>query len=328
MKFSEFYKTSVKEMTSDGFKGGDIELPDGYTEISFENEKAEQLILDKFDDHLKWVVDGTDHRMFIDDSKKSRMEGDLMDAGFEEGDDWEYPYDYSQGLPEGKNVTVIDSMSGSDSSKIADFLDSQKIKYEKVGSEFTIQMDRNSLEASTVLSKLHSIAMFDDLSEINEAKDKWKYALWSRPPQDNDDGDLGDSIFVQLPNLTKTSDAEKLSREQMELADMELPGWKYSKLMDEPKRYHDVIKYQKPTSEAKIQEASEDPWDARDEVAKKIKDLGTWFENNIYLGSSAFGVSVRKQDQVADMINMFEKNVDEFEKKMKEFAKRIDKHTH
>ena len=67
-----------------------------------------------------------------------------------------------------KSKTVkLDSFSGTDSEKIIDFLNSEKISFKKIGPIFTITLDRNTPKASVILSQLRRIAKFD---EVNEAR--------------------------------------------------------------------------------------------------------------------------------------------------------------
>ena len=72
-------------------------------------------------------------------------------------------------LTEAKSFT-IDSESASDSNKITDFLTKNNISFKKVGSKIKISLDRDTPKASSILSKLKSLAKFDELNEgkLNE----------------------------------------------------------------------------------------------------------------------------------------------------------------
>lgn len=67
-------------------------------------------------------------------------------------------------LTEAKSFT-IDSYSASDSDKITDFLTQNNINFKKVGPKIKISLDRDTPKASVILSKLKSLAKFDELNE-------------------------------------------------------------------------------------------------------------------------------------------------------------------
>ena len=73
-------------------------------------------------------------------------------------------------ITEAKQIIKLDSFSGTDSDKISDFLNSEKIPFKKVGPIFTISLDRNTPTASVILSQLRRISKFDEVNEsISEA---------------------------------------------------------------------------------------------------------------------------------------------------------------
>jgi hypothetical protein len=68
-------------------------------------------------------------------------------------------------ITEAKQIIKLDSFSGDDSEKIADFLNSEKIPFKKLGPIFTITLDRNTPKASIILSQLRRISKFDEVNE-------------------------------------------------------------------------------------------------------------------------------------------------------------------
>ena len=96
--------------------------------------------------------------------------------GHEENDmpfDWDRPEvryqdhpeaeEWEQGMDEAQSGSfVIDTLSGSDSARVIDILNKSNIRYDERGSLITIHLDRESLDASTIMSKLRSIAQFDE----------------------------------------------------------------------------------------------------------------------------------------------------------------------
>ena len=81
-----------------------------------------------------------------------------------------YKYMFNNKLTEAKSTIKLDSLSGTDSDKISDFLNSKSIPFKKVGPIFTISLDRNTPKASVILSQLRRISKFDEVNEsISEA---------------------------------------------------------------------------------------------------------------------------------------------------------------
>jgi hypothetical protein len=71
-------------------------------------------------------------------------------------------------------LMVLDTFSGTDSEKIEPVLKKDKIKYKKVGSIFSIELDPKSAKAAVLRSHLNKIAKFD---ELNESSD-WQKGTW------------------------------------------------------------------------------------------------------------------------------------------------------
>lgn len=76
-----------------------------------------------------------------------------------------YRYMFNNKLTEAKSTIKLDSFSASDSDKISDFLNTEKIPFKKVGPIFTISLDRNTPKASVILSQLRRISKFDEVNE-------------------------------------------------------------------------------------------------------------------------------------------------------------------
>ena len=68
----------------------------------------------------------------------------------------------------------LDPMSGEDRAKILDVLRKDKIKFEnQPGQLVIVDMNRNSLAGAALVSHLHKIAKFDDVSDVDETN--WSY---------------------------------------------------------------------------------------------------------------------------------------------------------
>ncbi len=56
----------------------------------------------------------------------------------------------------------LDTLAASEGDKIKEILKKDKVKFTQKGSVITIMMNRKSLEAATLVSRLHKIAKFDE----------------------------------------------------------------------------------------------------------------------------------------------------------------------
>lgn len=75
-------------------------------------------------------------------------------------------------ITEAKQIIKLDSFSASDSDKISDFLNSEKIAFSKTGPIFTISLDTSMASAATIKNKLKSIAKFDEVNESSKSVTK------------------------------------------------------------------------------------------------------------------------------------------------------------
>ena len=91
----------------------------------------------------------------------------MFDEPIQSFSDFKKVYDSLDELKENKQTIKLDSFSGTDSDKISDFLNTEKIPFKKVGPIFTISLDRNTPKASVILSQLRRISKFDEVNESN-----------------------------------------------------------------------------------------------------------------------------------------------------------------
>lgn len=89
----------------------------------------------------------------------------MFDEPIQSFSDFKKVYDSLDELKENKQTIKLDTWSASDSDKISDFLNTEKIPFKKVGPIFTISLDRNTPKASVILSQLRRISKFDEVSE-------------------------------------------------------------------------------------------------------------------------------------------------------------------
>jgi len=89
----------------------------------------------------------------------------MFDEPIQSFSDFKKVYDSLDELKENKQTIKLDSFSGTDSDKISDFLNTEKIPFKKVGPIFTISLDRNTPKASVILSQLRRISKFDEVTE-------------------------------------------------------------------------------------------------------------------------------------------------------------------